>query len=134
MKFRTNIKYVLIWATVTAFLGVSVFGIFGMMEMDHNEAGNASTCPFMAGETVLCVMNAFDHIASWQAMTASLPLGLFTIISLLIALALPKTWLRYLFGPPDTLEQQSLFSYSRETHPLPFALLLLESTVSPRAP
>lgn len=134
MRFHINIKYLLIWATATAFLGVSVFGVFGMMEMSHNEAGSASTCPFMAGETVLCVMNAFDHIALLQGMTTSLPIGLFTIISLLIALVIKKTWLRYLFGPPDTPEQQSFFSCSQEIHTLSFALLLLRSTVSPRAP
>lgn len=134
MRFRTNIKYMLIWATATAFLSVSVFGIFGMMEMDHHEAGSASTCPFMAGETVLCMMDAFDHIALLQGMTASLPIGLLTIISLLIALAIKRTWLRYLFGPPNTPQQQSFFSCSREIYTISFALLLLGSTISPRAP
>jgi len=128
---KNNLLY---GAIILAFLAVGTFSPLSMAGMEHHEMGGTSNCPFMIGETAICQMNVFDHIASWQAMFTALPAELSTIILLLLALVLSWVWLRHLFDPPDTSQLQSHFSYSRDTHALSFALLLLGSVISPRAP
>ncbi|OHA84308.1 MAG: hypothetical protein A2937_02110 [Candidatus Yonathbacteria bacterium RIFCSPLOWO2_01_FULL_47_33b] len=134
MNFRRNINYILSLTIAVAFLSISVFGVFGMMNMDHRGVDSMSTCPFMIGETALCTMNVFDHVASWQAMTASLPVGLLTLVFLIASLVMTGTWLRYLFGPPNTQQARILFPRSHKTHIPSFALLFLAGALNPRAP
>lgn len=120
---------------ILAFLYVSVFALPMMATMEHHEMGGSmSNCPFMVGETALCEMNIFDHIASWQAMFTALPAELSIVLLLLLSLVLTWVSLRHLFDPPDTSQLQSYFSYSRETHAPSFTKLLLGSVISPRAP
>lgn len=135
MRWFIHIKKLTFLLALTAFLSVSIFGMFAMVGMEHHqEMSGMSNCPFMIGETALCSMTPFDHIASWQAMFTALPVELSTIILLLLALVLSWVWLRHLFDPPDISQQQSDLSYSSDTHAPSFATLLLGSVISPRAP
>jgi hypothetical protein len=135
MNVLPKTKTLLYGILITAFLYVSVFALPAMATMEHHEMGGAmSNCPFMVGETALCQMNIFDHIASWQAMFIALPAELSTVLLLLLSLVLACVWLRHLFDPPDTSQLKSLFSYSRETHAPSFRAVLLGSVISPRAP
>lgn len=136
MRWSIHLKKLIFSLALIAFLGVSVFGMFAMVGMEHHQemGGAMSNCPFMIGETALCNMTPFDHIASWQAMFIALPAELSTIVLLLLALVLSWVWLRHLFDPPDTSQLQSHFSYSSDTHAPSFATLLLGSVISPRAP
>lgn len=135
MHVSAKVKSLLYSTVLLAFLTVSIFALPMMATMGHHEMGGTmSNCPFMVGETALCAMNVLDHIASWQAMFTALPTELSTILLLLLSLVLTWVWLRHLFDPPDTSQQQSPFSYSRETYALSFSQLLLGSAISPRAP
>ena len=127
---KNKLPYTLI---ILAFLAVSVFAPLSMMSMEHHEMG-MSDCPFMIGETAICQMNVFDHIASWQVMFTVLPVEFSYFVLLLLALVLSWVWLRHLFDPPDTSQRQSHFSYFRDTHAPSFGLLFLGSVISPRAP
>ncbi len=133
MHVFPKIKSLFYGITILAFLYVSIFALPAMATMSHHEGMPTSNCPFMVGETAICQMNIFDHIASWQAMFTALPTELSTIVLLLLSLVLTWVWLRHLFDPPDIRRSES-FVYKVEPFSQSFRTLLLGSAISPRAP
>lgn len=118
--------------TIAAFLYVSIFALPMMATMHHHEGVPMSNCPFMIGEAALCEMNVLDHIASWQGMFAGLP-PLENILFLLLALFVAYVITRFVHDPPDTSPPEYIL-YRTQPASLSFRVLLLGTTISPRAP
>lgn len=123
-------------AVTLAFVFVTVFSPLGIMDLGHHLDidGGVGNCFFMIGEIVLCQMNVLDHIVAWQAMFATLPPELTTLIAFLLAVLLAWKTLRHLFDPPDISQKKLGFSCSRKSYNPSIYSLLLGSIISPRAP
>jgi len=88
----------------------------------------------MPGEAVLCEMNIFAHLNSWQTLFATIAPELVTFGALLFAILLTFALFRNLFDPPDISKQHVAFLQRREVYTPSFASFFLGSSISPRAP
>lgn len=132
MQFSSAHKTSIYTALVFAILFVVVFG-FPAMATYHHDGMPMSNCSFMVAQTALCAMNAVDHLASWQAMFASLPVESFGLTLSLLVISLGWILWRYLFYPPD-VSPPAYTAYGIETYTPSFRVFLLGSVISPRAP
>ena len=48
-------------------ISLGVFALFGMY-MPMQEEGGTTPCPWMAGDTTLCVMDIAAHLETWQGI------------------------------------------------------------------
>lgn len=115
---------------VVAYFAVIAFSPFLMAGMDHHGA-DPGICPFMAGETALCKMDALGHLASLQMMTSAVPSAAATLLLLAVGFLLTLCIFHRLFDPPDS---GPIPRSSPESRHALFRLLLLGSAISPRAP
>ena len=88
----------------------------------------------MPGEVVLCEMNIFAHLNSWQALFATLVPELVTFGIALFATLLAFALFRHLFDPPEVSKRHLSFLQRREVYTSSFASFFLGSSISPRAP
>ena len=119
---------------ILAFVLVAIFAPLAMVGMSHHGMGSMGDCPFMPGEVVLCEMNIFAHLNSWQALFATLVPELVTFGVLLLAVLLALALFRHLFDPPDISKERLTFLYRKGAYTLSFVLFFLGSSISPRAP
>ena len=135
MKVLPKTNLLFYGAVAFAFLYVSIFALPTMAITHHHDGVSMSNCPLMFGENAVCDMSIFDHIASWKAMFAVLPIKLTATVLLLTSFVIAFIRLRYLFDPPDASQEKFLFSFLAEGQlGSLFAVLILGSVVSPRAP
>ncbi len=121
---------------LTSFIFVSYLylGLFTLLSLsEHNHHNPIDNCPFMIGSMVLCQMNIFEHITSWQYMSITLPIKFLYFILIITSLVLYKFWLIHLFDPPDNFYKLK-FLYFTNTKKIVFLNFLLKSTITPRAP
>src|SRR5258708_39146515 len=78
-----NIWRTLIVLAAVCLLSISFLGI-AYSGMRMSTAGSMPGCPFM-GETGICQMTPFEHIALWQSMFTSTPQPLALLALLLLA-------------------------------------------------
>ncbi|MFA5877370.1 MAG: hypothetical protein WC880_03320 [Candidatus Paceibacterota bacterium] len=119
---------------ILAFVLVGIFAPLAMVGMSHHGMGSMGDCPFMPGEAVLCEMNIFTHLTSWQALFATVAPELVTFGTLLFAILLTFALFRNLFDPPDISKQHFAFLQKREVYTPSFASFFLGNSISPRAP
>lgn len=119
---------------ILAFVLVGVFAPLAMAGMSHHGMGSMGDCPFMPGEAVLCEMNIFAHLNSWQALFATLTPELVTFGIALFATLLAFALFRHLFDPPDISKRHLSFLHRRGEYAPLSAVLFLGSSISPRAP
>ncbi|TAK58932.1 hypothetical protein EPO14_01285 [Patescibacteria group bacterium] len=119
---------------ILAFVLVAIFAPLAMVGMSHHGMGSMGDCPFMPGEAVLCEMNIFAHLNSWQTLFATVAPELVTFGALLFAILLTFALFRNLFDPPDTSKQHSTSLYSRDSYAYFLVSFFLGSSISPRAP
>ena len=90
---------------LTAYVFAGGYFLMGMMDHHHETSG----CKFIAGEHVICQMDASDHISAWQSRFATV-LPTILILSI-IAVAVVLSW-RHWYPPPEIL--LTGMSYQRE--------------------
>ncbi len=119
---------------ILAFVLVGIFAPLAMAGMGHHGMGSMGDCPFMPGETVLCEMNIFAHLNSWQALFATLAPELVTFGIALFATLLAFALFRHLFDPPEVSKRHLSFLHRRGEYAPLSVVLFLGSSISPRAP
>lgn len=119
---------------ILAFVLVAVFAPLAMVGMGHHGMGSMGDCPFMPGEAVLCEMNIFAHLNSWQALFATIVPDLLTFGALFFSTLIALILFRHLFDPPVISKQHPTSLYSRDSYAYFLVSLFLGSSISPRAP
>ena len=119
---------------ILAFVSVGIFAPLAMAGMTHHGMGSMGDCPFMPGEAVLCEMNIFAHLNSWQALFVTVAPELVIFGVLLLAAFLAFALFRHLFDPPDISKRYLSFLHKRGEYAPLSVLLFLGSSISPRAP
>lgn len=127
----TSMKQFAAFLALAIFLVMALWMPIGMISMEHHEGMPMTNCPFMFSEVAICAMSVFEHISSWQVMTTVIPPKL--VVLVLFALAAAHWFLRHMYDPPD-LSPLRVYIPLRFSHASLFHSLLLESTISPRAP
>ncbi len=129
-----KINQLLFYILIFAYFAVGVFGLFGMATLVHHNEMAMVGCPFMVGETAICEMNVFDHIASWQEMSNAIFPQVSVLALLLLGVLLVFRLTRYFYDAQDTSQLKSHFSYFTPAYSQSLTSLLFGSAISPRAP
>lgn len=119
---------------ISAILFVAILAPLGMAGMGNHHMNTSERCPFMPTQAVLCEMNIFAHIASWQTLFTSLSPEFSTFTFLTLVLAYLLLFSKRLFGPPPRVSESA---YRTQIHTLyvpVFSFALLGNSISPRAP
>lgn len=84
---------------LTAFVSLSIFGLWHMGEMAADEEGDMARCIFTGG-MMLCTMSVTQHINLWLSMFISAPQENATIFALLVLFIAVIFTTKNILAPP----------------------------------